>query len=77
MPKPIKVGQCWMIGKRSIDLYELYAVWLSHPLTQAKYPRTRPSTVTPEMVSEYLADKKAKRGPFKPKKTVFRMEFPI
>jgi hypothetical protein len=60
-----------MIGKKSINLYELYAVWLSNQDVQAKYPKSRPSNVTSEMVQEYLADKKAKRGVFTEHKTVF------
>jgi hypothetical protein len=61
---PVKVGHRWLLGKKSINLYELYAVWLADYRTQAKYPKARPSDVTPEMVAEYLADKKAKQGIF-------------
>lgn len=63
----IKDKQRWLADGKSVNLYELYCVWLQS--VQEKYPKARPSNVTPEMVKEYLDDKKNRRGIFQRRRT--------
>lgn len=62
-----KDKRIWTANGKAINSYELYAVWLASPAVQAKYPGARPSGVTVEMVREYLDDKEAGRGIFRPR----------
>lgn len=66
----VKDKQRWLVDGKSIgSLYELYCVWLRSPDIREKYPKARPSTVTADMVREYLDDKQNKRGIFRRKRT--------
>lgn len=63
----VKDKQRWLVDGKSISLYELYCVWLTS--VKEKYPKARPSSVTADMVKEYLDDKQNKRGIFRRRRT--------